>query len=378
MAPLALAFQNLVFVCAMIFFDSNPQYKELYMERLGLDPKLLPPTATSSTSSASPSLASPDTASPPPSLDLLRRITEAHLRRIPFENLAQHGGRGGLQSVDDMERLADKILVRRRGGFCYELNGLLGEFLESIGYRITRVPSVVYNPDREVDGFDKIKTHILNIVEAIDDLDEKAGEGGRGGEPEQPSRYLVDVGFGEPAIHPLKYEMGLEQKTAEGMVSRIVSHQRQPTEHNPTTEAVELQKLADDGSTWQPRLQWDCKSVNDAGDDGNGTGPRLSDPIFVSGMSWASTSKDSPFSRKIIACCVTRTTKRTLAGDVYKVTGPPRFGVDTDTVVAKTKLKSLDEAREILNREFGIPLVETAELDLETSASEDPKIWSEL
>jgi N-hydroxyarylamine O-acetyltransferase len=55
-----------------------------------------------------------------PTLRLLRDLHFAHVHRIPFENLSIHLGEPLSLEPD---RLAQKVLGRSRGGFCYELNG---------------------------------------------------------------------------------------------------------------------------------------------------------------------------------------------------------------------------------------------------------------
>jgi N-hydroxyarylamine O-acetyltransferase len=57
----------------------------------------------------------------PPDHMRLRLLQRAHLRTVPFENLSIHLGE---PIVLDEDQLFEKIVVRRRGGFCYELNGL--------------------------------------------------------------------------------------------------------------------------------------------------------------------------------------------------------------------------------------------------------------
>jgi arylamine N-acetyltransferase len=65
---------------------------------------------------------------PTPTLDGLAELGLAHLCAVPFENLDIAAGRP--LSLDP-DALYDKIVVRRRGGFCYELNGLFGQLLTS-------------------------------------------------------------------------------------------------------------------------------------------------------------------------------------------------------------------------------------------------------
>lgn len=61
-------------------------------------------------------------------------IQEAHLRTVPFENLEIAAGNVPLDL--DLDSLYDKIVVRRRGGICYEQNLLFGAALQALGYKI--------------------------------------------------------------------------------------------------------------------------------------------------------------------------------------------------------------------------------------------------
>jgi N-acetyltransferase len=68
----------------------------------------------------------------------LRGLHRAHLLTVPFENLSIHlSERISLDEGD----LIDKIVTRRRGGFCYELNGAFALLLEALGGRVTRGPA---------------------------------------------------------------------------------------------------------------------------------------------------------------------------------------------------------------------------------------------
>src|SRR3712207_4121225 len=61
-----------------------------------------------------------------PTLETLRALPRAHMIAVPFENLDIREGRA---LVLDEVGLFDKIVHRRRGGFCYELNGLFAALL---------------------------------------------------------------------------------------------------------------------------------------------------------------------------------------------------------------------------------------------------------
>src|SRR5918994_7008231 len=72
-----------------------------------------------------------------PDLETLRAVVAAHNRTIPFENLDPVLG----IPVADLgpAALTDKLVHRRRGGYCYEHNGLMGYVLEALGYGVDRL-----------------------------------------------------------------------------------------------------------------------------------------------------------------------------------------------------------------------------------------------
>ena len=69
-----------------------------------------------------------------PSADVLVGLHRAHVLAVPFENLDIHLG---VANVLDLEHVFDKIVARRRGGWCYELNGLFALLLEGLGFAVT-------------------------------------------------------------------------------------------------------------------------------------------------------------------------------------------------------------------------------------------------
>lgn len=117
------------------------------------------------------------------SKELLWDLQKAHLLTVPFENLDIHYQ----QEINlDLETVFDKIVLNKRGGFCYELNGLFYELLKSIGFEVNMVSGRVataegtYGPEYD---------H-LAIVVRIEGID-----------------YLVDVGFGRFSLAPLEIQM---------------------------------------------------------------------------------------------------------------------------------------------------------------------------
>jgi len=71
-----------------------------------------------------------------PSLETLQGLHRAHVMTVPFENLDIHLGRSITLAPADLFR---KIVVERRGGYCFELNGLFALLLEDVVDRIVRI-----------------------------------------------------------------------------------------------------------------------------------------------------------------------------------------------------------------------------------------------
>src|ERR1051325_3885187 len=75
-----------------------------------------------------------------PSPTTLRALHVAHLRSVPFENLS-------IQAAEPIvlndEALFEKIVGRRRGGFCYEANGLFAALLRALGFKVSMLSAGV-------------------------------------------------------------------------------------------------------------------------------------------------------------------------------------------------------------------------------------------
>lgn len=69
-----------------------------------------------------------------PTLETLRALSAAHVSAIPFENVDVLLDRP-IQL--EPEALFDKLICRKRGGYCFEQNGLFLEVLRAIGFDVT-------------------------------------------------------------------------------------------------------------------------------------------------------------------------------------------------------------------------------------------------
>jgi len=126
-----------------------------------------------------------------PTAETLRELHRAHMLAVPFENLDIHLGR---EIVLDDERLYSKVVERRRGGFCYELNGAFAALLRELGFNVKKLAAGVGRADG---SFGPMFDHMALMVK----LEE---------------RWLADVGFGEGFREPLRLDEAGEQAQAFG------------------------------------------------------------------------------------------------------------------------------------------------------------------
>jgi N-hydroxyarylamine O-acetyltransferase len=118
-----------------------------------------------------------------PSLGTLRALHRAHLLAIPYENLDIHLGRPlGL----DPEAMFAKLVDERRGGWCYEMNGVFGRVLETLGFDVRYLSGAV---GRATQGWRAQGNHLVLLVRL-----------------DRP--WIADVGFGDGFLTPLPLEPG--------------------------------------------------------------------------------------------------------------------------------------------------------------------------
>lgn len=184
-------------------------------------------------------------------------LHEAHLLRVPFENLSIHFGEK-IELRTDL--LFEKIVSRKRGGFCYELNGLFAELLEALGHRVERLAARVYKADGTLGiPFD----HLCLRVD---------GE------------LLCDVGFGDCFVRPLRLEAGEQHD------GRTAFRIEDGTLH-----------MLERSGKWEPQYRFEE------------TPYALSD--FADACHYHQTSPDSPFTRKRVCSLLTPRGRTTLTAD---------------------------------------------------------------
>ncbi|MCV7027911.1 arylamine N-acetyltransferase family protein [Mycobacterium sherrisii] len=249
-----------------------------------------------------------------PTLEVLQDLMTAHTRTIPFENLDPLLG----VPVGDLgpAALFDKLVTRRRGGYCYEQNGLMGYVLAELGFRVRRLAGRVVwmlAPDAPVPAM----THTALAVTF----------------PGSQGSYLVDVGFGGQTLtSPIRFETGTVQQTT----------------HEPY-------RLADrgDGLVLQAEVRGEWQSLYEFT-------PQTRPQIDLTVGSWyVSTNPGSHFVTGLIAATVTDDARVNLSGRnlaVHRASGTDktvlddaaavvdvladRFGIDLDSLGPRGELEA--------------------------------------
>lgn len=163
----------------------------------------------------------------PPTADTLTRLQAAQLAVLPFESIDPFLGR-----TPDLSpaALAAKLLHGGRGGYCFELNILLGAALERLGFAPRRVLARVRQRAQPPGA----RSHLAWLVEAD-------GEA-----------WLADAGFGGPGpLHPLRMAPG----------SQAAPNGRYRLRDDPATGERVVEREAPGG--WQPLYGFDGAHVTD-------------------------------------------------------------------------------------------------------------------
>ncbi len=128
----------------------------------------------------------------------LAALQRAHRLSIPFENLDIRLGHG--ISLDP-DTVFDKLVTRRRGGYCFEQNILFGRVISELGFDARPLLSRVW-----VGAGETVppRTHTLSLVM----LD---------GDP-----WIADAGFGRGYAPPMRLDDGRLVKGEDGLTHRLV------------------------------------------------------------------------------------------------------------------------------------------------------------
>lgn len=238
-----------------------------------------------------------------PSAETLTALHVAHLRTVPFENLDILLSR----RIDlSLAAFYEKIVRRRRGGFCYELNGLFGWLLEQLGFSVSLLSARVMHGSEPGPDFE----HLLLLVRV-------------------PDPRIADVGFGESFLTPLLLERD-RIATQLGASYRLTGTEPDWTleQHRPP-------------AAWQPQFIFAV------------TPRALSD--FAPMCRFLQTDRGSPFTRKAVCSRTTPHGRITLAGN--------RFIETADGQRQERPVSGPAEYRALLRSHFDIELDQDAPID---------------
>ena len=237
-----------------------------------------------------------------PSATTLRNLHRQHLFTVPFENLDIALGTPILL---DREALFDKIVTRKRGGFCYELNGLFHDLLTTLGFRVEMLSARVR---REDGGFSREFDHMLLKVTV-----------------EEP--WLADVGFGDSFVDPMPLRSEATETAGEatGTKSRFWVHSS-----NGEWDLVRCD--GDKAPVPQYRFTENARQVSD----------------FADMCRFHQTSPESHFTQNRICSKALPDGRVTISG--------LRLIVTRDGVRHESVLSDKEELRECLRQHFGIDL----------------------
>lgn len=237
-----------------------------------------------------------------PNAETLRELQVAHLKAVPFENLSIHAGQP-IVLEDDV--LFTKIVEQRRGGFCYEANGLFAALLRTIGFDVAMLSAEVANAEGE---FGPDFDHMTLMVSLA-------------------QRWLVDVGFGDSFLEPLLLDERGEQ--AQGNRSYRILPPTSETDH-----LVLMQR--NEGDEWKAQYRFTLQPYTYAD--------------YAEMCRYHQSSPQSHFTRSRICSRATEEGRVTLSGMRFISTSKS----GADQIRQERTLTCEDEYADVLREQFGI------------------------
>lgn len=233
----------------------------------------------------------------PPTLAFLAELQLAHLRHVPFENLDV---RRSVPIELAYEKLFDKLVTRKRGGFCFECNGLFGWLLRDLGFTVTRIAAAVYNGERFGIPFD----HMALLVQF------------------DHGTYWCDVGFGDASHRPILMPNGSSEDISGKY--RIV----------PPADDSFYHFQQDNGKGWRDQYRFTT------------TAYEMAD--YVEGCHYHQTSPNTTFTQRTICSIATANGRVTLNDDGVTITN----GAEKE----KIEVDSAEHQAELLKQYFNLVL----------------------
>ncbi|GAB3465680.1 arylamine N-acetyltransferase family protein [Actinophytocola sediminis] len=218
-----------------------------------------------------------------PTGDALRELHGRHVLSVPFENIDFGLGK----AIDLGADALGKIVGRRRGGCCYELNTAFTEVLLALGYRVTVLSGRVVTDGAFGHPFGHLAMRVVGA--------------------DSPRAWLVDVGYGRCFRYPLRLDSTAPQEDPHG------TYQVRPAPHGDLD-------LFRDGHH-QYRLERRARTVAD----------------FAATIWWFRSAADSPFLARDFCTLPTATGRVTVSGDTLI---RREHGIRTTQVLAEADVRA--------------------------------------
>ncbi|KGS08104.1 arylamine N-acetyltransferase family protein [Burkholderia sp. ABCPW 111] len=237
-----------------------------------------------------------------PTLDVLRELQLLHPQSIPFENLNPYTG---ARVALDLESVVDKLIERRRGGYCFEQNKLFYTVLVQLGFHVT--PLIARVRWQRPPDVSTPQTHMLLRV----DLD--------------GATWFADVGFGSTTLTaPLRFDPNVAQSTPHGTF-RVVD----------APVAGELEIECETPAGWQPLYRFSLKPV---------------EWVDYEVANWyTSRHPDSFFTHDLVVCRILPDARALLFNDAVTLR-------TTDGAAQTTRLPDVDAWAACVRERFGLDL----------------------
>lgn len=234
---------------------------------------------------------------PTPDIGTVASLMRHQLFAVPFENLDVQAGK--IVSLVP-EEIVQKIVYRKRGGYCYEVNGLFAMALQALGipYAFAAARPMIYPARRP-------RTHMVLIVTL------------------EGERWLCDLGFGNYGIRaPMRLSMTDVEIRQDDDIYML----------SPIDDGFYLLQAKIEGQ-WANQYAFDL-SYQEWID-------------FVPANHLNSTHPDSIFVQKTVAMLMTETGRKILAGDSFKIVEHGR---------TEKRTIAWEETVGILAHEFGLTM----------------------
>ena len=232
-----------------------------------------------------------------PTFDCLKKLMSCHLAAVPFENLDVY--HGGIEPSLETDAMFEKIVTNRRGGYCFELNGLFSKLLSAVGFDVSsRAARVLSGRD-----FVPPRAHRVIVIKI------------------SGKSYFYDVGFGGPVpIEPIEIICDKVIDSEPGRKYKFLSSEKGIT------------LLIEKDKSFVPVLMFD-KEPSDEAD-------------FVPLNAFCAYLAYEPFRKKQMIWLGAEEGRRSIDGDVLRIR---KDGTDTEI-----SLDSEEKLRKALKTYFGL------------------------